>query len=601
MSTMSKIMTVLAVAGLFVAGAVGVSAQDISWDADEGDWLTETNWNPVGLPGTSDDVEVDRADADVTLNMTEDIDIASLWLRQGEVTVDSTGEHTLRNTSGRDLAWPFGWGNREMGLVVGYDGSDNEATFNINSGTVDCSDWAVVGHGAGSTGTFNVNDGGVFSVGGMNFHIGADGGTGTFNIESGGELQVRNNHLRIGHGDGAAGTFNMHGGTVSVQRTMYLAHEGGTGTFNMSDGDLTVNQGFFISYHAGGVGTFNQTGGSVTSVGDAWRHVSLEGSTGTYIIRNDASLLFDTDGGNEFFTIAGHGSTGTFVKYGSADVEIKGAYGRSGSGSALTIARSGSDTSGTLRAVIDKTGFSPIRVSSGTGTNDNALAIDYGGAKAHLDVRLDGGVMLSGTPKFQLIQVEQGGVIGDNDSWESIPAHLWTVDTGAQGVSVTLDSNYLRGTLDTSDIGEFEGTISMNEGEKVHGYVGISGLEANEENLVQLALGFKTDPTDHTKDDVDFVTALGDAGYTVWDEADLEAAFAKLDLGSVPANTIGVDMTVEADDEGWATFAWDLEGYNSEPLELSTLTVIPEPSSIAILVLGLAAVIRLRLRGRRNF
>ena len=82
-----------------------------------------------------------------------------------------------------------------------------------------------------------------------------------------------------------AGTFNLTGGTATMNGTLYLSKNGGTGTVNLSGGNLNVaTASEYVGYS--GPGAFNQTGG-VNSAN------YIEISASQYSMSNSAVLELD--------------------------------------------------------------------------------------------------------------------------------------------------------------------------------------------------------------------------------------------------------------------------------------------------------------------
>ena len=104
-------------------------------------------------------------------------------------------------------------------------------------------------------------------------------------------------------GNGATGTFNLNGGSLSVQSLTTGVNAGGNGRFNQSGGTASA-AGFFST----GIGTtntsavYNMSGGVLTDVGD----FSVDEASSNTILFNQTGGAI-TDGGN---TIIGHSATG---------------------------------------------------------------------------------------------------------------------------------------------------------------------------------------------------------------------------------------------------------------------------------------------------
>jgi hypothetical protein len=148
-------------------------------------------------------------------------------------------------------------------LIVGRDDgasvTGNQGILNITGGTVNVGGFAkntgvlrntgdfIIGTGnALSSGTVNLS-GGLLQVGGGDgrwIRMGFNGAAGTFNM-TGGSVSL-NGWTRIGESDGAANnTFNMSGGTFTITSGdgRFMVGPSGTGVFNMTGGVLNINGG----------------------------------------------------------------------------------------------------------------------------------------------------------------------------------------------------------------------------------------------------------------------------------------------------------------------------------------------------------------------
>ena len=140
---------------------------------------------------------------------------------------------------------------------VGYDGT---GTFTQSGGT------NKVGalHLGGSDGTYNLSDSGSISA--YYEYVGYHG-TGTFTQSSG--TNTMGTNLILGASSGSDGTYNLTGGTLTVNSNLnYPGNEivgsTGTGTFNQSGGNHQVNGSLILADNTGGDGTYNLTGGTLT-------------------------------------------------------------------------------------------------------------------------------------------------------------------------------------------------------------------------------------------------------------------------------------------------------------------------------------------------
>jgi len=532
----------LAAAGIMAIGMVGLNAQT-TWNGNAGDndWHNALNWSN-GLPDVGKIPVIQTAGA--VVNLTQDVTVSggTFNLR----AFNGTGAPATLNISAN---LNLGSNNFEIGSR--YSGDSTSRYYQ-----------GVVNHTAGEV-----------TAGHLRVPLrGSESPPSEYNM-SGGKLMVE--RLTLGAGSAsasAAGTFRQTGGEVNVASDLRLSDYRGTGIYLMEGGTLTVNGGtFHIAERSLTNPTFHQTGGEVTMSGMgigriARRNDTQSSSIGTMIVES-GKFTWQSE---TYFTVAERVSTdrGTFIKYGAADVSFST---ESDTEPALMISRTNGN--GTLRAVIDQTGFDPIRVQS----SDHAF---NAAGNSHFQVALDGGVMLSGTNAFQIVEsVEvddvRGSVTGD---WGNVPGALWTTYTGevvgsrdVWGVQIELDEDFNRGTLNASTIGN---QLILSASSSV-GYIGLNTVDLG--NPLQLRLGI--DPASIGASNLgDFIGDLAAAGYS------------PLAFGDH-----AVDIMLDPLLNGADYFAWDLSSYTSSgPLQIESITVIPEPSTLALLGLMGASLLRRR-------
>lgn len=192
-------------------------------------------------------------------------------------------------------------------------GAGSTGTFNQSAGTT-TSGWSFVGLNGGS-GTYNLS-GGTRTVNGWHV-VGRTGGTGTFNMTGG---TLASGDLRVGQDAGSNGTVNQSNGTITNNDNgtwAFVGAAGGTGEYNLSGGSLSYTGGdarLNIGDGAGSRGTFNQTGGTMTT---KWGMVGVAGGTGEY---NHSAGTVSTHG---WMRIAeGNGTTGNYRLSGNAVLDI---------------------------------------------------------------------------------------------------------------------------------------------------------------------------------------------------------------------------------------------------------------------------------------
>ncbi len=255
-----RIVCVMVCAGL----AVGAGAQTKTWTGDSGDgeWTTDGNWDPSGVPGAGSDVRIpsDAGVVKITLTGAECAALScqsGLSLNSGQITVSGTG--TVRNLT-------FSPGG--FTPVVWADG-----LFTI-SGTSQATGGLVSGLGQFvNAGTFNTT---TFTISVLTAR-----NEGTWNVTGNGSL------LQI-----------SDGGTLANNGTLTIA--GGNEIRGASPDDLCINSGTLSATGAGLVtitGGFDQLGGTLRAdtavidlLADAWL---LEGTV--EVANNGVVLLGGTN------------------------------------------------------------------------------------------------------------------------------------------------------------------------------------------------------------------------------------------------------------------------------------------------------------------
>ena len=249
------------------------------------------------------------------------------------------------NVNGGSLTTTSGW--TQIGMAAGGNGTLNvtagtmynrEMRVGINSlGAVDISGGTVTanqvislgvnagGNGtliARGTGTLTVDNGGI-SVGAANPNA-AGTGTGTFNIADTATVNISNGGgLRVG-GIGT-GAYNQTGGTVNVSGNAIIGNGGPNAALaNVGGGLLAVNGELWVGQAAGGNATMNISAGTVTA--NNWIAVGRESATGVINLGGTGSLIKTGSNGNHIVlgSLSGIGTInqagGSLITAGSGQV-----------------------------------------------------------------------------------------------------------------------------------------------------------------------------------------------------------------------------------------------------------------------------------------
>ena len=245
-----------------------------------------------------------------------------------------------------------------------YIGTAGTGTFTQSGGSHTVDDGS--GNGAlwvgtqGGSGTYNLN-GGSLTVNG-DICIGASTATGTFS-QSGGSLLVSGGESI---GDGGSGSFDQSGGANNAGGlavgTDLVTGNAGTGTYNLSAGSLQVGyMGENIGY-GNGSGTFTQSGGSHVITGEMY--LGNNNGTGTYNLSNGSLSL----SGVEY--IGYNTGSGTFAQSGGSHVTTTLIIGNGGTG---TYNLDGGNLSNSASELIGCSGTGIFTQSGGTNTLSSNL------------------------------------------------------------------------------------------------------------------------------------------------------------------------------------------------------------------------------------
>ena len=226
-----------------------------------------------------------------------------------DLHIGNAGTGTV-NVNGGSLITTSGWtqigmaagGNGALNVTAGtvYNremrvGIDSIGTVDVSGGTVTANQVISLGVNAGGTGnliargtgTLIVDNGGI-SVGAANPNA-AGTGTGTFSIADSAIVNISNNGgLRVG-GVGF-GSYNQAGGTVNVSGNAIFGNGGpNAANANIGGGTLAVNGELWVGQAAGGNATMNISGGTVSA--NNWIAIGRQNATGVVNISDTGSLI----------------------------------------------------------------------------------------------------------------------------------------------------------------------------------------------------------------------------------------------------------------------------------------------------------------------
>ncbi len=532
----------------------------------------------------------------------------------GDAVLNVGGEHFMVGRNGKGTFTQSG------NSIVNFNGSgrlmicdfSNAAgsAYVMNGGTLNVNDGRLLAVGKGAAGEFLHNGGTVNATGDLS--LAESGGAGTYRL-NGGELNVTGN---VAYGAGT-GLFALNGGTLHLAGN--VTNGGGQGDFLFDSGvfdftgesidvdgfrmgtagsanptlslatgqslltsdDLIVGQYaaatltlngatvttgdyFWVGQNAGGNGAVVQTGGTVTvdnrlAISD---HATAQGS---YTIGGDGTLSINGD-----YLIVGRQGPGSFVQNDNSVVTFNGSQ-------RILIA----DNAGS--------GGSSYTLNGGTLNVNNSRQISVGKAGAGLFTQT-GGVV---NARNSTLRLNEGGSQGTYQL-QGGQLHIGTI----QGSDAAFE--FTGGTLHADNV-QFaltnEGGI-LAPGHSA-GTTFIGGAYTQESTgVLAIELGGLTQGTEYDWLDVNgAVTLAGSLEVSLID--DFIPSFADT-FDIVTATTVALDPSLSfTAPEGFLgnySFTMDVVGGGPRG-QILRLTVVPEPASCLLLVLGVLALL---CRARRN-
>ena len=361
---------------LLLVAAPYAKGDSYYWSVASGDWSLASNWGGISLPTDVENAYV--VNGGTTAITLPGAVCYSLYLGDP----NSAGNGTIQMSSG-NLTF---WGSE-------YLGNNGSGTFN-QSGGVNNPHLGVgdlyLGHGVGSSGSYNLSGSGVLSVGyeyvgdygagkftqsgGTNTIDGlylcwAVGSSGSYNLSGSGVLSAAGYEYV---GDYDAGTFTQSGGTNNVAALaggLCLGNiAGSNGTYNLNGSGVLLGYSEYVGYNYGR-GTFTQSSGSNTCNGNLY--VGYNSScSGSYTLGGSGALSAGTE-------YVGSSGTGTFTQSGGSNTcngNLYVGYNSSCSGS-YTLGGSGALSAGT--EYVGSSGTGTFTQSGGSNTCNGNLYVGY--------------------------------------------------------------------------------------------------------------------------------------------------------------------------------------------------------------------------------
>ncbi len=402
-------------AGARHAFAAVCDAPTKTWDGGGGNdlWSTANNWNPNGVPGTSDDVCLSGAGVRITTPTS----VRSFEVNSGTLTVESTGGLGLAQPSSIDTGAQL----TSIGNVNGNGTSilSNDGTINItgnslistkvtNQGEIDSSAPSTAILSAGLT---NATSGTVHVLSGILDLRGPTTSNGTMQVDQGATLSHDSGTTEYQAGSiTGQGHMSVTGAAVTLDSGVQYglaAFQVSTGTLTLNDdytvdsvtmnsgiltgsGNLTIRNALTMAIFS----VMNRTGTNTTTIQAGATATLTTGSAGQsvslgrpLIIDSGATLTVAGDG--QLATGGGAGSianSGTMNVTGNSQVNVpvtntgaltKSSSGTTSMGGGFTNAGTVDIQSGTLQIGSTTTSSGVIHVASGATLNHASGTTTY--------------------------------------------------------------------------------------------------------------------------------------------------------------------------------------------------------------------------------
>ena len=256
---------------------------------------------------------------DVTGNIINSVEKGALNIDGGTLTMVGGGSISVEffrvgNTADSTGSHTLTTGNS---ILTNWEhiGNSGSGTFTQTGGANNVTNILILGANSGSSGTYNLSGTGILDA--FTETIGLDG-NGYFDQTSGSNTVI--NSLFLGGNSSGDGTYNLSGtGDLWVTNDAFIGYDG-TGEFNQTGGTNTVTNTLTIAANAGSTGTYDLSGGTLT--------VQNAGGTAE-IINNDTfnysggTLNADIITNNGNFNLSGLGTrtvNGDFTNSGTVKV-----------------------------------------------------------------------------------------------------------------------------------------------------------------------------------------------------------------------------------------------------------------------------------------
>ena len=401
-------------AGLLGGSRVSVAADSI-WTGTNGNFNVAANWNPVAVPNSSTNTQVNIGVCNIT-------DTEAVFDCNGGLVAAQTGLYNMAAGSNLTVNSWF-----RYGLASGATGNFNMVGGTLNTSTTQAGSQINLGEVAGGFGNLNILGG-------------------TYNA---------NNNERLAVGESGTGTLFITGGTFNNKTNVGFADvglaTGGVGTMNVSGtgvySAVTNNTPLNVSDQSGSKGTLNVDTGGLMTLGTGTLYVGKNANNGTVTTVGVTNLGNGTVGG----VIAVGNVIGSGATTGTSTFNFNG-------GTLRADATTATFMGGTLltRANVRNAGAYVDTQAFNDTISQPLLHSNIGG-----DAAIDGGLTKLGTGALTLTGVNTftgptnfnaGSVVLGN----ALALGSSTVNYNGQGGTLSF------GTLTAATFGGLSGTASLN-------------------------------------------------------------------------------------------------------------------------------------------
>ena len=556
-----------------------------------------------------------------------------------DLTFDSTTTSATLNDAvvvTLDMSTPA----NNAALGVGYRGN---GSLLIRNGTVIESQTGYVGYEAGSSGAAIVSGAGAKwdCSSSYDLYVGYEG-TGTLLVTNGADATggtVSSRYAYIGYEDGAAGTVTITGpgSTLNTSSYIRMGYSGGTATLNIENGgQVTSGNHCYTAYNDASTSAVTVTGaGSMLDLGSKYMYVGYKGDTTVSV--EDGGMIDTTS--NLYVGYYNHATNHAELSIQSGGTVSNGtaylAYYYDDSRGLVTVDGAGSTWINSGTVYVGRKGAAELNINnSGTVVASNVMFGDYDTASG--TINFDGGILKSNGANSNWLYVDAGA--GDI----YVKAGGATFDTNGNDMGIAMALQHGDGTPDGGVAKIGDGTLTLTGANTYTGVTTVNGgvleLGTSAQSVIfafggadiqsgKLVFDYSgTAPTVEmflqtsyhagAWDQGQFLSTTADAShglgwmdngvdevtvmYTLYGDSNLDGSVNGTDLNAVLSyynqsseiwnhGDFNYDGSVNGTDLNTV-----LSNYN-QSLPASTAAV-PEPSTLLLVVLGLAGLLAWRKR-----